>query len=329
MDSGWRKPATAAPQTIPDLLSGKRCGTIGSSSMDTFTTGTQYIEVIASRTGMVVLNYALGGSTLTVAPVTDPAAAPTLATATTGGTLPAATYYVVYTWVKSNGETLVSPETSIVTTGATSTITVTVPALPSGVTSANIYISTATGTETKQGNTATTSYTQTAALIAGTAKPVSNTTTDYTTDTSNQLKRIDDLPTAGIDLVLLQLGGNDETGARPLGTWTSTLNSEFYGALHSMAKKMYDKFPTLPFGVLTPQYRTPRTAQSSTYIDATKSICSFYSIPCLDLVSEGHTPYTYPTWATAYAPDGTHLNDAGNAIISYKIQSFIKQLLGD
>jgi hypothetical protein len=108
-------------------------------------------------------------------PVANPSAAPTLATATTGGLLPAATYYVVYTWVNAVGETLVSAEANIVTTGSTSTITVTIPALPSGATSANIYISTATGTETKQGSTATTTYTQTAALVAGAAKPVANT----------------------------------------------------------------------------------------------------------------------------------------------------------
>ncbi|CAM4097574.1 hypothetical protein PAAL109150_09750 [Paenibacillus alkaliterrae] len=107
--------------------------------------------------------------------VDNPTAAPSLTTATSGGSLPAATYFVVYTWVNSVGETQVSPEASIITSGSTSTITATMPTFPSGVTSVNVYISTSTGTQTRQGSTTTTSYTQSAALVSGAAKPASNT----------------------------------------------------------------------------------------------------------------------------------------------------------
>ncbi len=110
--------------------------------------------------------------------IANPSAqASNITTATTGGSLTAATYYVKYTWVTSFGETQASPERSIVvpTGTSTNTITVTLPAFPANVTSANIYISTATGTETKQGSTATTTYTQTAALVAGSGQPSSNT----------------------------------------------------------------------------------------------------------------------------------------------------------
>jgi hypothetical protein len=108
--------------------------------------------------------------------IANPNTTPSLTTATTGGSLAAATYYVKYTWVNANGETLASPEASITTTGSTSTITVTIPSLPTNVTSANIYISTATGTETKQGSTTSTTYTQSAALATGLSLPIYNTT---------------------------------------------------------------------------------------------------------------------------------------------------------
>jgi hypothetical protein len=114
----------------------------------------------------------------------NPATLPQLATATTGGVLAATTYYVRYTWISAQGETMVSPEASIVTTGATSSITVTIPALPAGATLAGIYIGTAPGTGTKQGTTNTTTYTQTAALIAGSAAPGSNTATAETAVTA-------------------------------------------------------------------------------------------------------------------------------------------------
>lgn len=107
--------------------------------------------------------------------IPNPTAAPTLTTATTGGSLPAATYHVGYTWTTDTGETVVGAELSIGTTGTTSTITVTLPAFPSGVTGAKIYIGTAAATGTLQGSTTTTTYTQSAALAAGTARPTANT----------------------------------------------------------------------------------------------------------------------------------------------------------
>lgn len=106
--------------------------------------------------------------------VWNPTSAPTLATANTGGQLSGSqTIYVKHTWVTSMGETTASPEASIVIPAGTNTntVTVTIPSLPAGAISANIYMSTSTGTETKQGNTATTSYTQSNTLVAGVVLP--------------------------------------------------------------------------------------------------------------------------------------------------------------
>lgn len=119
----------------------------------------------------------VGGSD--VLHVDAPSTAPSLATSTTGGSLPAATYYVKFTWVTANGETVASPEASITTTGTTSTITSTISSLPAGVTSANMYIATSSNSETKQGSTTSTTYTQSAALVAGSALPVADTASKY------------------------------------------------------------------------------------------------------------------------------------------------------
>jgi hypothetical protein len=107
----------------------------------------------------------------------NPAAGPGLAVSGTTGTLPAATYYVKYTWVTASGETVASPSTSIAV-AAGQQIDVTLPAFPLGVTSANVYISATSGSETKQGNTTTGLFTQSAALVAGTALPAANTAVD-------------------------------------------------------------------------------------------------------------------------------------------------------
>lgn len=78
-------------------------------------------------------------------PVSTPAA-PTTATATTGGSIAAATYFVTVTAVAGGGESVPATAASQITTGAASTITVTFPALPSGATGWNIYIGTASQT---------------------------------------------------------------------------------------------------------------------------------------------------------------------------------------
>lgn len=153
-------------------------------------------------------------------------------------------------------------------------------------------------------------------------------TTNYSAEATNQLKRIDELPTTNIDLVIIQPCANDESNGVALGTFASTAVTDVYGALHTMAKKLYDKYPTLPFGVLTPQYATPRTAQNTAYGAAIKEVCAFYSIPVCDLRAEGRTPYTYDAWRTAYTPDGTHLNDAGHNVLSRRVESFLKMVLG-
>src|SRR5260370_34640479 len=65
--------------------------------------------------------------------------APVLATATTGGTVAAGTYWVKVTAKNAQGETTGSSASKIVTTGATSTITVTIFTVPNA-TQYNVYI---------------------------------------------------------------------------------------------------------------------------------------------------------------------------------------------
>lgn len=89
-----------------------------------------------------------GQPTLTTAGVANPSSAPTLATATTGGTVAAGTYQVVVTYVSATGETVASSSASITTTGSTSTITVTTPAangVPGGAIGWNAYFTAAGG----------------------------------------------------------------------------------------------------------------------------------------------------------------------------------------
>lgn len=117
------------------------------------------------------INFGQGAS----APVV---AAPT--TATTGGTLAAATYYYKVTATTPGGESAVSNEVSIATTGATSTVTLSWAAV-TGATGYKVYRSTATNAETLLvALGAVTTYTDTGAVTPGTVTPTTNPLPAYT-----------------------------------------------------------------------------------------------------------------------------------------------------
>jgi lysophospholipase L1-like esterase len=212
---GWSRNGSSV-----DILKGKRIALIGSSSIDPDRTGTNYMEVIAQRTGIVLVDYSDSGSRTT------------------------------------------------------------------------------------------------------------SDTEDYTVNATNQIKRIDELPSTGIDAVIIQPCANDMNNAKPIGTFASTTPTEVYGALHIAYKKLIDKFPTQPIGVLTSQYFDNNTSQTDQYYDVVKEMSAYYNLPLLDLRTQGRVPYAYPNWQSTYASDGMHLNDAGNVVMSYPVESFLRTLFG-
>ena len=108
------------------------------------------------------------------APLANPGAAPTVSTAVSGGSIPAATYLVAFTYVTPSGETLPSANASQVTTGAASTLLVTAPALPAGATSINVYAGTAAGALTLVGSSAASTLLLASLPAGGAAPPAVN-----------------------------------------------------------------------------------------------------------------------------------------------------------
>jgi hypothetical protein len=110
-------------------------------------------------------------------------AAPTLAGSGSGGTLPAATYYVRITYVTAFGETVPSPEvTQVITLGED--LVIDSPPAMTGATGWNAYVSSTTGTETLQNASPTaiaTNLTITAPLSAGAVLPTSGVAVATTT----------------------------------------------------------------------------------------------------------------------------------------------------
>lgn len=76
------------------------------------------------------------------------------ATATTGGTIPAATYNAVIVYYGANGSSIGSNEKTITTTGSTSTVTFNWSTPPAGTTSQRVFVSTTPGAYTSYYNIA-------------------------------------------------------------------------------------------------------------------------------------------------------------------------------
>jgi hypothetical protein len=112
--------------------------------------------------------------------IADPSTAPTLAQQA-GGTLTGATYYVKYTWVSTNGETKPSPESSLAVT-ANNTLKITVPAFPTGVTKAKVYVGTASGQNRYQADITTSGGTLNISAPINTTNPLPPATNTATYD---------------------------------------------------------------------------------------------------------------------------------------------------
>ena len=110
-------------------------------------------------------------------PTNTPPAAPTLSSVA-AGTLAATTYYVKITYVNAAGETLPSAEASLAV-AADYVLSVASPAATSGASGWNVFVSTATGTETLQNSSpiaiGTAWQEPTTGLISGSALPTTST----------------------------------------------------------------------------------------------------------------------------------------------------------
>lgn len=116
---------------------------------------------------VVAENKANKGQADSISAVTAPPPAPATGTATTGGSLAAGTYGYKITGNTAGGETAPSPGfTQVVPAGtSTNTVTVTLPALPAGVTSYNVYGRTAGDERLLAARVAPGTYTDTGAAV--------------------------------------------------------------------------------------------------------------------------------------------------------------------
>jgi len=152
------------------------------------------------------------------------------------------------------------------------------------------------------------------------------------------LIRVDeDINETDVDLVVIFGGSNDFAhGDAPLGSFSSTDEYTFYGALHSLIAKLYKKLPRARVVFMTPLHRTledyPINLQGLgralliDYVNAIREVCEFYAVPVLDLYKNSGIQPAVQANKMLYMPDGVHPSDEGAERIAILLEAFLKTI---
>jgi lysophospholipase L1-like esterase len=132
------------------------------------------------------------------------------------------------------------------------------------------------------------------------------------------------------DVVVVFGGTNDYGhGDAPLGEMIDRTVWTYYGALHVLFTALIEKYPTAQIVILTPLHREDeekRTPILKPFVDATRQVAEYYSLPVLDLWANYGIQPRIPVMKNMYVPDGLHPNDAGHGILANKLRAFLEQL---
>lgn len=138
------------------------------------------------------------------------------------------------------------------------------------------------------------------------------------------------------DILSIFGGANDFCFGVPLGSREGTELDTFYGALNTLARGMYRKYPNSEIFFITP----PKLKSSlygwesfipnqegfilKDYRDAILEVADYFSMPVLDFYSiAGMSCYLDNG---SLRPDGLHFSNEGYKRLAYKIAAFINQL---
>lgn len=142
-----------------------------------------------------------------------------------------------------------------------------------------------------------------------------------------------------VDIIVVFGGTNDfGNGQAPLGDMNSTDMRTFYGALHTLIRKLIEKYYNKTIVFMTPLHRHNEDGRGAwkpdgveqhplkDYVKAVKDVCEHYSVPVLDLFASGELRGNTPEWYKAFMPDGLHPNEEGHKIIARKLGKFLENL---
>ena len=140
------------------------------------------------------------------------------------------------------------------------------------------------------------------------------------------------------DIIVVFGGTNDfGHGDVPLGTIADRDNTTFYGALHTLYRDLWEKYPTATIVVMTPLHRLgehdplnehghPVIASLKVMAQAIKDVAESYSFPVVDLYATSCLNPELDVIKETFMPDGLHPNDEGHARIAGRLEGVLKAL---
>ncbi len=140
-----------------------------------------------------------------------------------------------------------------------------------------------------------------------------------------------------LDVVVVFGGTNDfGHGDAPLGDMNSQGDDTFYGEMHSLTRKLINKYPKATIVFMTPLHRLGedslvnhngiRREPLKRYVSAIREVCEFYSLPVLDLYKNSGMQPSVDVIRELYMPDGLHPSDLGAEKLAKMLISFLKAL---
>ena len=142
---------------------------------------------------------------------------------------------------------------------------------------------------------------------------------------------------ADADVIVVFGGTNDfGHGDARFGTFEDRDEYSFYGALHALLQMLITKYPYSHIVYMTPMHRLSEAKTVNEiglpcrplkdYVDAIKEVCTYYSVPVLDLFAVSGIQPAVPVMQEIFMPDGLHPSDAGAARVANILLSYLRSL---
>lgn len=150
------------------------------------------------------------------------------------------------------------------------------------------------------------------------------------------ISRVSALPDDA-DFVVVFGGTNDfGHGDAPFGEFSDRSEYTFYGAMHTLCRRLIEKYPDKTIVFMTPLHRLSENVTTNEiglpcqplieYVKAIRKVCEYYSLPVLDLYRSSGLQPAVDIIREKYMPDGLHPSDAGAEKIAQRLKQFIFNL---
>ena len=133
------------------------------------------------------------------------------------------------------------------------------------------------------------------------------------------------------DVVVVFGGTNDcGHGDAPFGDMADRTVDTFYGAMHTLCRKLVEKYPDALIVFMTPLHRlneegyAPGRRDLRSYVQAIREVCEYYSLPVLDLYATYGVNPEIPVMMERFMPDGLHPNAAGHRLLTEQLGAFLR-----